>query len=133
MLRKLQEKDLEILRQMRNENREWFFHNASISTEEQQHWYDNLPANLSFYVLEEDGRIIGSVSLTEHLEGVEVGNILLDAKYRGRGLMHVAISNLISQAPGKRYYARVLAGNENSLRLFRSSGFKDVYITLEYK
>lgn len=130
-VRPLKETDLEAVRRLRNADRAAFFDSREISPEDQRRWFAELPASVSFYVLEEEGEVIGAVSLTDQgPDGIEVGNVLLDRCYRGRGLMTAAIRDLC--AGPARYFARILPGNTASQSLFGRVGFTESYRTYHY-
>jgi RimJ/RimL family protein N-acetyltransferase len=121
-LRPLEERDLEFVRELRNRNREWFFDDQEITADAQRRWFDSLKDRpIRFYVIEEEAIAVGTVSLKDTPEGLEVGNFLLDDRYRGRDLMRQAVEQLTA-TPG-RYVSHVKAGNERSLRVLQKTGF----------
>jgi RimJ/RimL family protein N-acetyltransferase len=61
--------------------------------------------------------------LTKRDGEIEVGNLILDARARGRGLMRQALEAL-TQQPGN-YFAEVKANNDRSLRVFRAAAFTE--------
>jgi RimJ/RimL family protein N-acetyltransferase len=123
-LRPVARADLDAIRHLRNTNREWFFHDREISAAEHVAWFESLPSRpVDFFVIEEDGRVVGTISLTRRDRQVEVGNLVLDPSSRGRGLMRQAVTLLTAQ-PGD-YVADVKAGNDRSLRVFRAAGFSE--------
>jgi RimJ/RimL family protein N-acetyltransferase len=129
-LRLLEERDLEVVRELRNRNRRWFFHDGEISSEQQSRWFAALAeAPVRFYVLVEEDEVVGTVSATDTPAGVEIGNLLVRESHRGRGLMRRAIEELTA-TPG-RYYARVRPDNADSLRVFERSGFATAHVVLE--
>src|SRR5688572_1398420 len=128
-IRPLTRDDLETVRDLRNANRHAFFDDREISAEEQARWFERLSERpVKFYVIEKDGRVIGTISLTETREGREVGNLVLDPAYRGQGIMRHAVEQLCAE-PGT-YFAEVKAGNDPSLRVFTATGFGPEVIRL---
>jgi RimJ/RimL family protein N-acetyltransferase len=128
-LRLLEQRDLERVRELRNRNRSWFFDDAEITAEQQQRWFESLPGRpLRFYVIEEDGAVAGTISVTETREGNEIGNLILDEAYRGRGLMTQAVARLTEQ-PG-RYFSRVKTDNAASVGVFLRAGFTEEHVVL---
>jgi RimJ/RimL family protein N-acetyltransferase len=116
--------DLETIRQLRNANREWFFDAREVTAAQQMAWFDSLAARLvDFYVIECDEVVVGTISLTKRDGEIEVGNLILDARARGRGLMRQALEAL-TQQPGN-YFAEVKANNDRSLRVFRAAAFTE--------
>src|SRR5262249_35837127 len=124
-LRPIERRDLEIARRLRNENRDAFLDNREISPEQQQTWFEGLAAMpVRFFVIEDAGVVVGTISITDRGAFNEMGNITLDTASRGRGLMRAAIDEL-TRAPGQ-YFAEVKCHNEPSLRAFRATGFAPV-------
>ena len=121
-LRPLAAGDLEAVRRLRNQDREAFFDTAEISAEQQARWFANLTGRaVRFLVMEEDGEVIGTISVTDTDRGSEIGNLALDHRYRGRGLMTEAVRQL-TEAPGD-YFAEVKPDNHPSLAVFERAGF----------
>jgi len=123
-LRLLARADLEAVRQLRNQHREFFFDTREITTDQQQAWFEDLGQKpIAFYVIEQDGRVVGTISVTDGSDGREIGNLVLDPAYRGQGLMREAVDQLTAAAAS--YFADVKRGNRPSLNVFRSAGFGD--------
>ena len=114
--------DLETVRQLRNANRSFFFYDAEISPEQHAAWFAALPDKpVDFFVIEEDGAVVGTISATRSAAGIEIGNLVLATGARGRGLMRRAVLQLTA-APG-RYFAEIKPGNQPSLAVFEAAGF----------
>jgi RimJ/RimL family protein N-acetyltransferase len=129
-LRLIEEADLERVRELRNANRRWFFHDEEIVPEQHRTWFAGLGATEArFYVIEEDGAVVGTISATTTAAGCEIGNLILGEAYRGRGLMRRAIEQLTAE-PG-RYFCEVKPDNEHSLRVFERAGFRPTHVVLE--
>ena len=74
-LRRLAATDLERVRQLRNASRNAFFDSREISAEEQQAWFARLSEKpVEFYVIEDDGQVVGTVSVTDTTNGKEYIN-----------------------------------------------------------
>jgi RimJ/RimL family protein N-acetyltransferase len=123
-LRRLTVDDLERVRQLRNASRHAFFDTREISADEQRGWFDRLSQKpVEFYVIEEDGDVVGTISVSDTPNGREIGNLVLDEAFRGRGLMRRAVEQLTA-APGI-YYAEIKPDNDASRAVFRETGFVD--------
>ncbi len=123
-LRPLAEADLETIRALRNFERQWFFDSRTVTADAQRRWFASLrTAPVEFFVIEVDDLVVGTISVTMAGDGREIGNLLLDRAYRGRGLMQRAVAQLT--ASPARYFARVKAGNTASERVFRAAGFAE--------
>jgi RimJ/RimL family protein N-acetyltransferase len=123
-LRPLSRGDLDAVRRLRNDSRESFFDTREVSADQQLEWYGRLHTMpVAFFVIEEDGAVVGTISVTNRGPDCEVGNLVLDPACRGRGLMRQAVEQLTA-APGE-YFADVKAGNTPSLNVFRAAGFSE--------
>ena len=123
-LRRLTADDLERVRELRNASRHAFFDSREISAVEQRSWFDRLVHKpVAFYVIEEEGQVVGTISVSDTAKGCEIGNLVLDERFRGRGLMRRAVEQLTA-APGT-YYAEIKADNDPSRAVFRETGFVD--------
>ena len=71
--------------------------------------------------------MVGTISVTARSDGDEVGNLLFDERYRGRGLMRAALEQVT--VDNGRYYALVRPDNEASLRVFSAAGFASLPLT----
>jgi RimJ/RimL family protein N-acetyltransferase len=121
-LRLLARADLEAVRLLRNNCREAFFDSREIDAGQQVAWFERLDrASVSFFVIEEDGVVVGTVSVTDRPDAREVGNLTLHPSCRGRGLMRQAVVQLTA-LPGC-YVAEIRPDNARSLRVFRAAGF----------
>lgn len=79
------------------------------------------------YVIEEDGRAVGQVRLQRHPEGEEEEvHIGLAGEARGQGLGRAALELAWREAGTRSLVARVLAGNERSLRAFAAADFREL-------
>lgn len=123
-LRPLTRADLETVRLLRNHSRESFFDTCEIAADQQLAWFERLHLKpVAFFVIEEDGRVVGTISVTDGPDGREVGNLTLAPACRGRGLMRQAVMQLTT-SPG-RYFADVKGENQPSLSVFRAAGFSE--------
>ena len=121
-LRPIAEADLEFARVLRNANREFFFYDAEISPEQQREWFRTLGLKpIDFFVIEDGGVVVGTISAKHSPGWVEIGNLLMTPAARGKGLMRQAVSQLTT-APG-RYFTEVKPHNQRSLAVFRANGF----------
>jgi RimJ/RimL family protein N-acetyltransferase len=126
-LRRLTVDDLERVRQLRNASRHAFFDTREISADEQRSWFDRLGRKpVQFYVVEEEGQVVGTISVSDTPNGREIGNLVLDEAFRGRGLMRRAVEELTA-APGI-YYAEIKPDNHASRAVFRETGFVDTVV-----
>ena len=128
-LRPLTRDDLEAVRRLRNANRHAFFDDREVSADDQARWFARLGDRpVKFFVIEAADRVIGTISLTETMDGREIGNLVLDPAFRGQGIMRRAVEQLTTE-PGT-YVAEVKAGNEASLGVFAATGFEATVIRM---
>lgn len=121
-VRDVQPEDLEVIRHLRNESRFAFFTTDLISPADMQEWFERFEGRMKVLVIR--GEVIGSFTLEEYEDGIEVGRLLLSHENRGHGYMTQAIKETLS-AYSCTAYARILTTNEPSLRLFRRLNFQD--------
>lgn len=128
-LRLLTRADLETVRRLRNESRHAFFDDREVSADDQLRWFEKLADRaVEFYVIEDAGQVVGTISVTQTAHGKEIGNLVLDPAHRGRGLMRQAVAQLTAR-PGT-YVAEVKSNNDSSLRVFQATGFTGEMVRL---
>ena len=119
--------DLEFCRALRNAFRHRFLSTDIVTREMQAEWFKQLElrSNVKFLLIFHKSLRVGTVSLTTHDTGIEVGNVCIDPRYQGKGIASVAIESLINPGilPGVTYFARIQSDNEPSQNLFRKLGF----------
>lgn len=124
-IRLIEEKDLPVCRKLRNDNRHWFYDCGPVSEERHRAWYNHVKDKHEFYVIEEDGKVIGTISSKKvGLSAYEIGNLTLDEEYRGRGLMTEAVKLMMNTYFD--YYATTLPENVKSQAVFLRAGFYNV-------
>ena len=105
-----------------------------VSVEQRLPWfYEHDPARRPILVAEEDGEVVGWISLGDFWDGrpayngtAEIG-IYIKEGHRGRGIGTRMLEEAIGRAPDlgiKTLTAGAFAGNELSLRLFERFGFE---------
>lgn len=128
-LRPIEERDLDAVRRLRNANRNWFFFSDEVTPEQHRRWFDSLPGSATrFYVMEENGAVVGTVSVKDMPEGTEFGNLIVDDAHRGKGFAQQALNELTSK-PGT-YYSNILPGNEASIGALERAGFSTAHVVV---
>jgi L-amino acid N-acyltransferase YncA len=105
-----------------------------VSVEQRLPWFhEHDPARRPIRVAEEDGEVVGWLSLGNFWDGrpaydatAEIG-IYIKEGHRGKGLGRLMLKEAIGRAPDlgiKTLTAGAFAGNELSLRLFERFGFE---------
>ena len=127
--------DLEFLRQLRNQERQWFFDQSEITPEAQAAWHRRLGENPNhhWYLVRVKDARAGCFSIKVRSDArAEVGSILLAPEFRGQGVMTRAMGAAMAQLGSHlRYYTEVLPDNDRSLNLFKRLGFTATFVTLE--
>jgi RimJ/RimL family protein N-acetyltransferase len=126
ILKPLSEKDLEWLRMLRNISRKWFFDSSIISIKAQIDWFHNLPSTISPYVIWHKRERIGFFSIRAFgANSYEIGNLMIDPKFRGKSFMTKALDLYLDrEAPlAADFVAFVKPDNIGSKRTFEKLGF----------
>jgi RimJ/RimL family protein N-acetyltransferase len=128
-LRRIEERDLDAVRRLRNVNRQWFFFDGEVTTEQHRSWFAALDEGpMRFYVMEEQGEIVGTVSVKDTPEGTEFGNLIVDDRYRGQGFALQALSELTSESG--TYFSNILPDNAASIAALQRVGFTLEHVVL---
>lgn len=129
-LRPIEERDLDAVRRLRNANRQWFFNDREIQGEEHRAWFEHLgESSMRFFVMEEDGEVVGTASIKEGPDGsTEFGNLIVDDRYRGRGFAQQALQELTSR-PGT-YFSNIQPSNAASIGALERADFEVEYVVL---
>lgn len=126
--------ECELLRELRNENKEYFFSSGEISREQQANWYRNYLEKENDYVFSVycDDIWIGSASLynIKNDEG-EFGRIVIDGKRVNKnGLGTQAVEAVCRIGFDwlclKRISLEVLSDNKRAVRVYEKAGFEYV-------
>ena len=129
MLRKITEKDLEFARELRNSNRECFFNQRVVKKKDQKKWFEIIQQfdNYHFYIIWSDKTKVGTISCRESEKGnmVEVGNIIIDKKYRKKGYLKQAIDEVEKLYPGRKIFLKVIPANTTAIIAYEALGFKE--------
>jgi RimJ/RimL family protein N-acetyltransferase len=132
ILRTASKRDAEILRQWKNDHREFFFYKQEISKEEQEKWIDSLEnrENDHMFIIMDDNKPVGSVGTRLYQEFVDIYNVILgDKSYKGKHVMTdavwatVAFSNLVFV--NKPVRVRVLRTNP-AIKWYEKIGFNTI-------
>lgn len=97
--------DLDFLRSWKNAHRQFFFHQAEISTEQQRSWFDAFVQRPHDYMLmvEHQGTAIGCMGIRLLESEWDVYNVILgDAAYGKRGFMGCAFAAMLTMARQER-------------------------------
>lgn len=138
-LRGLEEKNIEMLRGWRNENRKFFFNSEIITKDQQKNWFAGYEQKRDDYVfiIEAPKEVpVGSVSLY-HIDlskkTAEYGRIMIAKKHKRKGYGEDATKVLISYGFSKmglnEIYLEVIKSNDRAINLYKKLGFT---ITEEY-
>jgi RimJ/RimL family protein N-acetyltransferase len=137
LLRSIDEGDLELLRQWKNDHRSSFFYQEIIKPEEQEHWYVDFckrQHDYMFLVCYDDLRI-GCMGFRLIDNVIDIYNVILGIEdYSGQGLMSKAMA-LMNQFIASRYHHPVTAKivkNNPALKWYEKNGFKAIETNEQY-
>ena len=129
-LRNITKGDLEWARTLRNKNRKYFFDNRLISEVQQEKWFQTL--SYPFFVIEYNGKAAGTIAIRSSHGQHEVQNVLVDEKYRKKGILKQAIA-VIEQMYGTPLYIEVQIKNKNAVRAYTKLGFYPLAYRMQRK
>lgn len=132
-LERLTHADINLLRELRNANADAFFDDTYITREMQEDWWwrlQNTHHVIQFYTIWLNKVTpVGFLSVQQLNHAFcfdvrELGHLLLAPAFRGRGIMHAAITEVRRlYSPLTFWVAHVKSGNAASLALFERQGF----------
>ena len=127
MLRKITKEDLEFARKLRNANRDYFFDSYKIDRETHLAWFtaSQLDPDFEFYIIWDGKKRVGTISAHSTMETVEVGNIIIDKKYRKKGYFKKAIKELLNIYQDKQAFLKVIPTNKTAIKAYEAIGFKE--------
>ena len=110
------------------------FDTVTKTVEEQRGWYDKHGGKYPILVAEEDKNVIGWASLSQYSDrcayaDTAEASIYIQEGHKGKGLgrtLSDAILNAGKDAKMHTVILRIAEGNEASIKLAKSLGFKDV-------
>lgn len=79
-----------------------------------------------YVVAVEDDKIVGAAGIRNIVGDGEITNVMVDVKYRGRGIAHEILEKLICEAEKAGVIdctLEVRAGNHNAIKLYKDFGF----------
>lgn len=130
-IRIITKEDLAFVAWLRNANRKYFFNSEEVTKEQQKEWFQNIKqkGSLSFFIIWLGEQRIGTISCERKKAGVRIGNVILDEKHRGQGLLKTVMS-LIEQDFGPNFELEVRADNAQAIRAYEKLGFEPVAIKM---
>ena len=133
-LRRIELKDIEMLRQWRNDEKivQYMFFNTYITESMQLKWFESLKMHDYYFVIEYQGKALGLIHLADEdtLEHVaHAGLFIYDESYWGTQVPVLASLRLLEFAFEERMlktvYAKVQASNKAARRYNKNLGFKE--------
>lgn len=118
-----------ILRDWRNQNRQYFFDQSYISKGKHERWLDSVLHDSAqyIYLINHDGIDIGCVGISFVENPPEITRVLLGNKaYEGMGVMSLALLQLLHTHNVRKCFLEVLADNKHAIKFYQHNGFKYV-------
>jgi ribosomal protein S18 acetylase RimI-like enzyme len=117
----LKKGDLEWVRNLRNKNRKFFLDNRFISKKQHEKWFKML--NYPFFIIKYNGAKSGTIAVRESLGLTEVHNVLIDSKFREKGILKRVIT-ILEKKQKKSLYVDVRVDNKDAFNVYKKLGFK---------
>jgi L-amino acid N-acyltransferase len=141
-IRKAEIKDLRAITEIYNQavlRTTATFDTTTKTVEEQRGWYDKHGPKYPVLVVQEDSKVIGWASLSAASDrcayaGTAEGSIYIDSECRGKGVgrkLGVAIMKAGKEAGLHTVILKIAEGNEASMKLAESLGFKSIGVMKE--
>lgn len=125
--------DLEFLRQLRNENRQYFLDSNYIAIPDQKKWFENYKKkdNDQMFVLAKGQERIGAgaiYNINNIYKSAEIGRLAIEHKYQGRGYGKILLREIEKIAFGElkltQLKLEVLVGNRKAINVYLHEGFR---------
>ncbi len=137
-LRTIVREDIELLREWKNQHRQFFFHKGNITEKEQSEWYERwsqFDDDHLFMIISGSERV-GCIGTRFYNKTSDIYNVILGAKeYGGKGVMAdalyatIAISQFLR--PAAAVCVRVLRENP-AVGWYKRNGFVEVTANVEF-
>ena len=137
MIRKAEKKDIEAINNIYNYEVDTSIFNVStehISLEDRKKWFESHHDRYPVLVKEIDSKVVAWISLSPwtghggYARTVEI-SVFIAPEARGQGLGKSLVSTIMELGKSLNYrvfLARIVEGNEASVRLFKGFGFEQV-------
>lgn len=121
----LTKKQLEYARSLRNKNKRYFFSNTTITPQQQLSWFKKLKKEkLDFYIIYVNGQMAGTFSIEEDKPYNFLNHIILDNKWRGKGVLNILLQKIKKIYKTNRFELYVRIDNIRALKAYEKIGFK---------
>ena len=132
-LRPLEKKDLEFLRRIRNDNRQYFLDSSYISKPAQQKWFNQYRRKTGDYmfILEDKEKSVGAgaiynIDLVN--KTAEIGRFVVDKQFHGKGYGRLMLNKILFVAKNElrlnKLKLEAYNDNKKAIGLYRAEGFK---------
>jgi ribosomal protein S18 acetylase RimI-like enzyme len=131
----VKEENLEFIRKIRNDNRQYFFNTGYISKAKHRKWFDEsyspflIKKEFFFYIIKSGDKNIGTLSIQNKGELYEIGNVIILKEHRKKGIFKRFIKQFKKKV-NKKIVLKVRADNKNAIEAYKKSGFEEKVIEL---
>ena len=131
-LQHIKEEDLEWARNLRNENRVYFFNPSKISKQSHLKWFKEYDwKSKEFFVIFDGLQRVGTISVENKPDITMINNVIVDKPYRGRGIFPIVIGLLRLRYPTK-FRLEVSANNNFAIYSYLRAGWTATKVTFEF-
>ena len=136
------QKDLDYLRRLRNNNRQFFLNSEHITRNQHLNWFKayqkkNTAGIEYMFILKDEGgnRGTGAIYDIDHKKRkAKIGRFIIDESQRGKGFGEILLREIVNVASLKlslkKLTLEVLAGNKTAIDLYSKHQFKPVKTTI---
>ena len=138
VLRNIEQKDQNMLRQWKNKNRDYFFFKDEINAEMQQIWFEKYlnDSNNFLFAVEYNMTLIGCMGFKVTPEGADVYNIILgNDSFAKSGIMSKAMKIMCSyilEIGIDKVFLKVLQSNKIAYEWYLKNSFSKKYSSEDY-
>ena len=135
-LKVLTSNDRDFTRDLRNNNREYFHNHEEISIDQHDKWFDERLRDKipTFHIIMLGDTKIGTISIDNHGNIGEIGNVVIDSYQRGEGYgkraMYIAMGLAVSRGASVLRIS-VEVGNSVATLFYEKLGFISKAVIME--
>lgn len=124
--------DLEWARDLRNDNKQYFFNNTIVTEKDHDDWFIWFSSQdqVEFFVIWVDNQRAGTISVERAGGFLKLGNIIIAESFRHQGIFRKVLEKLRLEYGTRKFELEVRADNEQAIEAYTALGFKPLGIRM---